>query len=58
MTAPAGTTAAAEHPNYILPETQAQEKAWALAAQKGDRAAFMHIVDAYQRPVYEGRSYF
>lgn len=36
----------------ITPEMQAQEQAWALAAQKGDRTAFMHIVDAYQRPVY------
>jgi len=33
-------------------ETQIQEKNWALAAQKGDQAAFMHIVDAFQRPVY------
>ena len=36
----------------VTPEMQAQERAWALAAQKGDSAAFMHIVDAYQRPVY------
>lgn len=36
----------------ITPEMQAQEQAWALAAQKGDSAAFMKIVDAYQRPVY------
>ncbi len=36
----------------ITPEVQAQEQAWALAAQKGDSAAFSHIVDAYQRPVY------
>ncbi|MBN1995653.1 MAG: sigma-70 family RNA polymerase sigma factor [Anaerolineae bacterium] len=34
------------------PENQTQEKAWALAAQNGDSAAFMHIVDAYQRPVF------
>ena len=38
--------------SQVTPETQAQERAWALAAQKGDSTAFMHIVDAYQRPVY------
>lgn len=38
--------------SQVTPETQAQEQAWAVAAQKGDSAAFMHIVDAYQRPVY------
>jgi RNA polymerase sigma-70 factor (ECF subfamily) len=31
---------------------QAQERAWAVAAQKGNQAAFMQIVEAYQRPVY------
>lgn len=36
----------------VTPEMQAQEKAWARAAQKGDSVAFMNIVDAYQRPVY------
>jgi RNA polymerase sigma-70 factor (ECF subfamily) len=36
----------------VLPEAQAQEQAWAVAAQKGDSTAFMHLVDAYQRPVY------
>ncbi len=36
----------------VTPEMQAQEKSWALAAQKGDSTAFMHIVDAFQRPVY------
>lgn len=36
----------------VTPEMQAQEKAWARAAQKGDSTAFMHLVDAYQRPVY------
>jgi RNA polymerase sigma-70 factor (ECF subfamily) len=36
----------------ISPETQAQEQAWALAAQKGDSAAFFNIVDVYQQPVY------
>lgn len=50
---PAGTaTVATEHPSQISPDDQAQEKAWALAAQKGDQTAFMYIVDAYQRPVY------
>jgi RNA polymerase sigma-70 factor (ECF subfamily) len=33
-------------------EAQVQEQTWALAAQKGDRSAFMRIVEAYQRPVY------
>jgi RNA polymerase sigma-70 factor (ECF subfamily) len=36
----------------VTTETQQQERAWALAAQKGDRAAFIQIVDVYQRPVY------
>ncbi len=36
----------------ITPEAQAQEQAWALAAQQGDSAAFMQIVDAFQQPVY------
>lgn len=36
----------------ITPEMQAQERAWAVAAQKGNQAAFMQIVEAYQRPVY------
>jgi RNA polymerase sigma-70 factor (ECF subfamily) len=53
MITPAGTaTVATEQPKQISPDEQAQEKAWALAAQKGDQTAFMHIVDAYQRPVY------
>jgi RNA polymerase sigma-70 factor (ECF subfamily) len=33
-------------------ETQTQEQGWAKAAQKGDQTAFMNIVEAYQRPVY------
>ena len=36
----------------ITPEMQAQEQAWARAAQKGDSTAFMYLVDAYQRAVY------
>ncbi len=59
MTRPAGTASpGAESANQTssateaTSETQAQEKAWALAAQEGDQAAFMNIVDAYQRPVY------
>lgn len=36
----------------ITPEVQAREQAWALAAKKGDRTAFLHLVDSYQRPVY------
>ncbi len=36
----------------ITPEMQVQERAWAIAAQQGDRAAFINIVNAYQRPVY------
>ena len=34
------------------PEIQTQEKAWVQAAQKGDSVAFMNIVEAYQKPVY------
>ena len=37
---------------YSSPEAQTQEKTWALAAQRGDQTAFMSIVDAYQRPIY------
>ncbi len=33
-------------------EVQAQEQVWAQAAQQGDQSAFMNIVEAYQRPVY------
>ncbi len=29
-----------------------QERLWALQAQQGDEDAFAHIVEAYQRPVY------
>jgi len=36
----------------ISPETKAQEQNWAKAAQSGDSTAFMHLVDSYQRPVY------
>jgi RNA polymerase sigma-70 factor (ECF subfamily) len=39
-------------PPHNSPEAQSQERAWALAAQRGDQTAFMRIVDAYQRPVY------
>jgi RNA polymerase sigma-70 factor (ECF subfamily) len=38
--------------NQVTPEMQQQERSWAVSAQKGDRSAFMRIVDAYQRPVY------
>jgi RNA polymerase sigma-70 factor (ECF subfamily) len=38
--------------SQVTTAMQAQEQAWALAAQKGDQVAFMHIVEAYQRPVY------
>jgi RNA polymerase sigma-70 factor (ECF subfamily) len=31
---------------------QTQEQGWAVAAQRGDRPAFMRLVEAYQRPVY------
>jgi RNA polymerase sigma-70 factor (ECF subfamily) len=41
------------HPSrHIPPETQAAEQEWAKAAQTGDSVAFMHLVDTYQRPVY------
>ncbi len=33
-------------------DMQTQEQSWALAAQRGDRSAFMRLVEAYQRPVY------
>ena len=48
------TPVATETPNkpQVTTAMQAQEQAWALAAQKGDQVAFMHIVEAYQRPVY------
>jgi RNA polymerase sigma-70 factor (ECF subfamily) len=36
----------------VTPERQDQERAWALAAQQGDSAAFMRLVDAFQQPVY------
>jgi RNA polymerase sigma-70 factor (ECF subfamily) len=36
----------------VSPEMQAQEQSWAMAAQQGDQVAFMHLVEAYQRPVY------
>jgi RNA polymerase sigma-70 factor (ECF subfamily) len=38
--------------NQITPEMQAEERSWAKAAQKGDQVAFMRLVEAYQRPVY------
>jgi RNA polymerase sigma-70 factor (ECF subfamily) len=41
-----------KNPQPIITEQQAQEKAWARAAQQGDQVAFMNIVEAYQRPVY------
>ena len=45
---------ATEQTSYqqATPEIQTQEKAWAKAAQKGDSTAFMNIVEAYQKPVY------
>jgi RNA polymerase sigma-70 factor (ECF subfamily) len=45
---------ATEQTSYqqATPEIQTQEKAWAKAAQKGDSIAFMNIVEAYQKPVY------
>jgi RNA polymerase sigma-70 factor (ECF subfamily) len=39
-------------PQSLSLEAQAQEQRWALVAQKGDQAAFMRLVEAYQRPVY------
>lgn len=36
----------------IPTEQQTQEQRWAKAAQTGDQNAFMQIVEAYQRPVY------
>jgi RNA polymerase sigma-70 factor (ECF subfamily) len=48
------TPVATEHtrPQPVSPEMQAQEQRWALAAQKGDQAAFIRLVEVYQRPVY------
>jgi RNA polymerase sigma-70 factor (ECF subfamily) len=54
-TTPVGTTTSVnteQTTEEVTLETQIQEKDWALAAQKGDQTAFMHIVEAYQRPVY------
>jgi len=50
MTTPVATEPAVE--KRITPEKQAQEQAWALAAQTGDNTAFMQIVDTFQQPVY------
>jgi len=36
----------------VTEEQQTQEQAWAKAAQQGDQTAFMNIVQAYQKPVY------
>ncbi len=38
--------------HVITSEVQSQENSWARAAQKGDEVAFLHIVESYQRPVY------
>jgi len=38
--------------NAVSAEMQQQEQTWALAAQQGDSAAFMEIVDAFQKPVF------
>jgi len=48
------TPVATEQPRAraITPEAQAQEQSWAMAAQRGDRPAFMRLVEVYQRPVY------
>jgi RNA polymerase sigma-70 factor (ECF subfamily) len=50
MTTPVATEV--QPKSQVSPAMQAQEQAWALAAQRGDQTAFMDIVDAYQRPVY------
>jgi RNA polymerase sigma-70 factor (ECF subfamily) len=49
------TPAATEQPKPRPVATvaiQTQEQSWAVAAQRGDRPAFMRLVEAYQRPVY------
>jgi RNA polymerase sigma-70 factor (ECF subfamily) len=43
---------ATERRTEITPEVQAQEQTWAKTAQQGDSTAFMYLVNAYQRPVY------
>lgn len=50
MTPTVATEPATNKP--VTADVQAQEQAWARAARQGDNAAFMRIVDAYQRPVY------
>ncbi len=47
---PAATEATKSGP--VTSEMQMQEQHWATAAQRGDRLAFMRIVEAYQRPVH------
>ena len=49
---PSVATEQTTHQQVTTPEIQTQEKAWARAAQKGDSTAFMNIVEAYQKPVY------
>jgi RNA polymerase sigma-70 factor (ECF subfamily) len=39
-------------PRTAMLETQLQEQNWAIAAQRGDRPAFMRLVETYQRPVF------
>ena len=36
----------------VTADMRTQEQLWVRAALKGDRTAFMHIVEAYQRPVF------
>lgn len=50
MTSSATTEGKTRQP--VPPEAQAQEQAWARAAQQGDQTAFMNIVEVYQRPIY------
>lgn len=48
---PMMTTVATDRP--VIPQAQqTQEQAWAKAAQSGNQVAYMHIVEAYQKPVY------
>ncbi|RME79580.1 MAG: sigma-70 family RNA polymerase sigma factor [Chloroflexi bacterium] len=45
-------TAKDRESGQVSVDRQAQEQQWAAEARQGDRDAFMQLVQAYQRPVY------